>query len=200
MIQQVAEKPHSYYDEVYRGDYSVEHMRPVYDEVMSMLRGIRTVDPVQVLEIGCGTGAFGEMVVNTGVIEYRGFDFSAEAIRRCPNTIRAWVARRDAYSHASYRVKHNTVVAIETMEHLNDLKVVRNIKPDAICIFTFPNYTDAAHVRTYPNSAFIKKHFKGLIRWSKIVDIKMAEDMGIRCGYKIIRVCKGVRICRSKTS
>ena len=194
-MTQITEKPKAYYDEVYRGNYSVDHMLPVYAEVLSMLRGIRSFDPVQALEIGCGTGVFGAMVINTGIIHYRGFDFSSEAIRRCPHLIRPWVARRNAYTRASYRVGHNTVVAIETMEHLDDLKVLDHIKPDTICIFTFPNYTDAAHIRVYPTARFIKKRFKGLIRWSKIVEIEMAEDSGIDCGHKIIYVCKGVK-CR----
>lgn len=189
------EKRVAYYDDVYKAGYNVDHMRPVYDEIMLMLFNLSTkFKQVQVLEIGCGIGVFGKMVAAVSDFRYRGFDFSVEAIRRCPNEIRTMVARRDAYHRSSYRLSHNIVIAIEVMEHLDDLEVLTNIKRDTICIFTLPNYTDEAHLRTYENARAIKKYYKGWIRWHKIVPIEMADDEGIECGKKIIHVCKGVRL------
>lgn len=188
---QPEEKPVSYYDQIYRDGYSVDHMRPVYNAVLSMLRALQP--PVQILEAGCGNGLFGWLAIRDG-FKYRGFDFSIEAIRRCPNSIRSHVARRNIYHRSAFRVGHTVVVAIEVMEHVRDLEVVDHIAPDTICIFTLPNYTDAAHMRTYPNEKFIRKHYKGLIRWHKIQAIEMADDPGIKCGKKKIYVCKGVKV------
>lgn len=189
---EVEEKGHSYYDDIYNDGYDVEHMRPIYETVLKMLGGFRSIRP-RVLEIGCGTGVFGAMIHANG-FGYRGFDFSAVAIRRCPHAIRTRVTRRNAYHRAAYRVSHNVVVAIETMEHVRDLEVVEHISAGTACIFTLPNFTDEAHLRTYLNAADIKRHYKGLIRWSNIVPVKMVEDDDVNGGFKVIYVCKGVRV------
>lgn len=185
------EKPAHYYDLIYREGYRIDHMRPVYGAVMDALYALRP--PMQILEVGCGIGVFAEMAVTAG-FKYRGFDFSIEAIRRCPDSVRTHVTRRNAYHRATFRVGHTVVVAIEVMEHLRDLKVVDVIAPDTICIFTLPNYTGEAHLRTYEDAKAIRKHYKGLIRWHKIQSIEMADDEDIKCGKKIIWVCKGVKI------
>ena len=185
------EKPRFYYDGIYKDDYDVDHMQPVYSAVMNLLHVLKS--PVQVLEVGCGTGVFGNIVVDAG-FKYRGFDFSVEAIRRCPNKIRPFVSRRNAYNRTAFRVGHNVIVAIEVMEHLQDLNVVNFINPGTICIFTLPNFTDEAHLRTYKDAKFIRQHYKNLIRWHKIDSIVMADDPDIDCGKKIIHICKGVRV------
>jgi 2-polyprenyl-3-methyl-5-hydroxy-6-metoxy-1,4-benzoquinol methylase len=185
------EKPAFYYDQVYERGYQTVHMRRVYNAVLTVLESLKP--PVQILEIGCGLGVFGEMIVDAG-FKYRGFDFSIQAIRKCPNRIRTHVARRNAYHRATFRVGHNVVVAIEVMEHLRDLEVIEMIAPDTICIFTLPNYTDEAHLRTYKDEKAIRQYYKGLIRWHKIDPIIMADDPGVECGKKIIWVCKGVKV------
>jgi 2-polyprenyl-3-methyl-5-hydroxy-6-metoxy-1,4-benzoquinol methylase len=185
------ERPVHYYDQIYQSGYEVDHMWTVYGAVLAILQSLK--QPVQVLEVGCGLGHFGEMAVSAG-FKYRGFDFSIEAIRRCPGSIRSFVSRRNAYHRSTFRVGHTVVVAIEVMEHLRDLEVVDMIAPDTVCIFTLPNYTDAAHLRTYDSEKAIRKYYKGLIRWHKIQPIEMAADAGIKCGKKIIWVCKGVKV------
>jgi 2-polyprenyl-3-methyl-5-hydroxy-6-metoxy-1,4-benzoquinol methylase len=186
-----AEKPAFYYDQVYTNGYVTDHMQPVYNAVLSILESLKP--PVQILEIGCGIGLFGEMAVDAG-LRYRGFDFSIEAIRRCPNKIRTKIARRNAYHCSTFRLGYNVVVAIEVMEHLQDLEVVDMIRPGTVCVFTLPNYTDEAHLRTYKDERFVRQYYKGLIRWHKIDPIVMAPDQGIECGKKIIWVCKGVKV------
>lgn len=186
------EKPHAYYDEVYTEGVDLVHMQPIYESIVALLKGFRSIKP-QVLEIGCGTGILGKMIMDAG-FRYRGFDFSAVAIRKCPHEIRAFVTRRNAYHTAPYRVGHNVVVAVEVMEHLRDLEVVERISSGSYCIFTLPNFTDEAHLRVYPDSKEIKRYYKGLIKWSRITPVKMCEDDGVDGGYKIIHVCKGVKI------
>lgn len=185
------EKNAFYYDSIYKDGYNVDHLGPIYSAVLNLLHALKP--PVQVLEIGCGIGVFGSKVVDAG-FKYRGFDFSVEAIRRCPDLIRTNVSRRNAYSRATFRVGHTVVVAIEVMEHLRDLEVVDMIPPDKICIFTLPNYSSESHLRTYKDAKFIRRHYKNLIRWHKIDSIVMADDPGIECGKKIIHVCKGVKV------
>lgn len=192
MTDTVQEKNHVYYDDIYRKTYPLEHMWPIYLTILDLLKGYRAITP-RVLEIGCGIGKFGQMVHDAG-IKYRGFDFSAVAIRMCPNDIRAFVARRNAYHRVSYRVDHNVIVAIEVMEHLRDLEVIELFAKGTHCIFTLPNFTDEAHLRTYDSKAAIKKYYKGKIKWSKIIPVEMAEDEGIACGKKVIYICKGFKL------
>lgn len=191
-IEPVEEKTSIYYDDIYKGEYGLDHMVPVYDEVLKILLGMRAVVP-RVLEIGCGTGILGKMIHEAG-ISYRGFDFSIVAIRKCPNEIRPFVVRRNAYHTAPYRVGHNTVVAVETMEHLDDLHILQRVKKGTHCVFTLPNFTDEAHLRVYNNPVDIRKYYKGVVKWSSIKTVIMDVDEGTKTGTKDIHVCKGIKL------
>ncbi len=139
------EKDSQYYDAIYKRGYDTTAWRNLYHEVFRM---ITKHDFPTVLEIGCGVGDLGKMIVDRG-IPYRGFDFSKEAIRcskrLCPAG-KFWVA--DAYDANSYRpYDYNIVIALEVLEHLDDIKVIRSIPPGVRLIASIPNHDDVSHLR-----------------------------------------------------
>jgi 2-polyprenyl-3-methyl-5-hydroxy-6-metoxy-1,4-benzoquinol methylase len=102
------------------------------------------------LEIGCGLGDLGQLVIERGY-PYRGFDFSPEAIQQCRRRFPEGGFRvGDAYEAASYHPQdYNVVIALEVLEHVDDFRVMENIPPGVRIIASVPNYNDVAHLRLY---------------------------------------------------
>jgi len=143
------EKDAGYYDNIYRRNYNTDGAVLLYREIHGI---IKSVPEPRVLEIGCGLGDLAEILI-ADRIPYRGFDFSEIAIghcrEKCPNGD-FFVA--DAYRPENYLPHdYNTVVAIEVLEHVNDIKLIRNIPVGVRLIASVPNYNDAAHLRLYRN-------------------------------------------------
>ena len=65
--------------QVFRQPYRHSCYYPMFRAV---LKKLKDQGVARVLEVGCGTGGFAHMVLDDGAIEYRGFDFSSEAVRQ----------------------------------------------------------------------------------------------------------------------
>jgi SAM-dependent methyltransferase len=149
MLQTVHdEKQHQYYDAIYARGYNTRGYFPLYEEVVKLIE--RLGPPPRVLEIGCGVGDLGKMIVERGY-PYRGFDFSPVAVecskRLCPQ---GNFRTGDAYDPECYRPHdYNIVVALEVLEHLDDFAVIENIPEGVHLIASVPDYDDTAHLRLY---------------------------------------------------
>jgi 2-polyprenyl-3-methyl-5-hydroxy-6-metoxy-1,4-benzoquinol methylase len=143
------EQPADYYDTIYKQGYNTSGYYPLYQVVSEWLERIPSP---RVLELGCGIGDLGRMIIAKGY-PYRGFDFSPEAVgqskKLCPagNFFVGNVYRRDDYLPADY----NVVIALEVLEHVDDLPVIENIPPGVRLIASVPDYDDVAHLRLYQN-------------------------------------------------
>ncbi len=144
------EKNADYYSEIYENEYNASMYYPLYQHCVSI---IGTLSSPRILELGCGIGDLGQMIIERGY-PYHGFDFSEEAIqqslKKCPsgNFKVGNVYDKHLYQEENY----NTVVALEVLEHVEDIDVIKNIIPGAIVIASVPDYTDAAHLRLYKDS------------------------------------------------
>jgi len=137
-----------YYDDVFQsGVYNQAARMPLYKRIFSI---IKKHDNPRVLEIGCGTGDLGKLLVDEG-IPYRGFDFSEKGLENCRNICPDGDFHfGDAYDPKMYEpYDYNIVVALEVLEHIDDLKVIENIPPDVMLIASVPDYDDESHLRLY---------------------------------------------------
>jgi len=66
-------------DGAYDLPYYLSPYYPMYKQVLSYLKKYKVSD---ILEVGCGTGAFAKMISEKTSITYRGFDFSEIAIQK----------------------------------------------------------------------------------------------------------------------
>lgn len=140
------EKPSTYYDEIYANGYSTEAYQGLYAHVAGM---IQKIESASVLEIGCGLGDLGKMLVEKN-IPYRGFDFSEIGVERCKQlcpSANFWVG--DAYEDKNYLPHdYNVVVALEVLEHLDDLRIIEKLPSHTHFIASVPNHDDnASHLR-----------------------------------------------------
>jgi len=141
------EKGADYYDRVFSDEQNDKKYGEIRKVAINLL--VEIEDP-KILEIGCGGGRLAKEILDIG-LQYRGFDFSKKAIenaRKICKTDKEFVIG-NAYDKKMYEGDYNTVIAIEVLEHVDDLKVLSNIKSGVAFIGSVPTFGDAAHLRIY---------------------------------------------------
>lgn len=105
-----------------------------------------------IIDIGCGTGQFAELLMDKGVVEYLGVDFSAKSIELARKKVPQYrfceedMSSSDVLSAKNY----DCVITLEFLEHVEfDLDVVKKIKPCTRVIATVPSFNCASHVRFF---------------------------------------------------
>ncbi len=145
---------------------------PMYQAVVDELR---THHEVEILEVGCGSGAFAHMLVELGGYRYKGFDFSRigveKAIKRTSRPDLFYVA--DAFCEDNYRDFGGAIVCTEVLEHIpNDLELVSRWPRGTFCICSVPNFDSQYHERFFRHSDDVLKRYGELIAIDHVRRIK----------------------------
>jgi SAM-dependent methyltransferase len=140
---------------------------PLFQKVLKKIqdRGSRFV-----LEVGCGNGFLAEMILRQSRVAYRGFDFSAVAVRNAADRtgLPELFFRGDALDVGSYAFDYDTIVCTEVLEHLDsDLDVIRIWRAGTWCVCTVPNFDYDSHVRYFRSADEVAT------RYGELVDIKV---------------------------
>jgi trans-aconitate methyltransferase len=146
--------PAEWYDEVLPGSRAMAPLDessalPVYETALALLPEV----PETVVELGCGTGRFAEMLRRAGRHGYLGVDFApdvvAEARRYCPSLSFA-VADIREWHHGHELSDECTYVLLEVLEHLDDDRdAIERIPPGLPVVFSVPNFWSQSHVRRF---------------------------------------------------
>ena len=155
-------------DEQSRRHYRHSIWFPLYRRVCWQLDA---APPGQILEVGCGTGAFAHCLLEHSALPYRGFDFSSVAVQQAQRrTGRAdcfFVG--DARAAGSYARPYDTIVCLEVLEHIErDLDVIAHWRPRCECICSVPNFDYETHVRWFRNEQDIVSRYGHLISFRHI--------------------------------
>lgn len=145
---------------------------PMYQAVVAELRKHHVSE---ILEVGCGSGAFAHMLVELGGYCYKGFDFSQvgvdKAIRRTSRPEIFYVA--DALCEDNYRDFGGAIVCTEVLEHIpNDLELVSRWPSGKLCVCSVPNFDSPYHERFFRRTDDVLKRYDGLIAIDHIKRIK----------------------------
>lgn len=122
---------------------------PTYEAAASLLWTGRPV-----VDLGCGTGRFAELLHRRGFTEYVGFDFAedvvAEAERYC--TAPGFEFYVDDLRYMIFHTgRPVNYVLLEVLEHLDDdLGLLRRLPASASVVFSVPTFESESHVRTFP--------------------------------------------------
>ena len=168
------ERGKKYYNEIYSEDYPAEKYIPIYDIVIKYINSLH-LDEINILDVGCGVGEFANQIQNISYANYLGFDFSQNALnqakKRVPNLADKFILH-DCYKLSEINYKYNIAIAIEVLEHLDDMKIINQLKSGSYLIGTLPNFwaSNNAHLRIYKNKLSIYLRFNKylkIIKWKK---------------------------------
>jgi trans-aconitate methyltransferase len=172
-------QPAEWYDAVYatpghyRQGYAASPYLPIWREI---LRRMQAHQDASVVDLGCGPGQFARLLYDNGIKDYRGLDFSQEAIavarRVCPEltfevadlTLPGW---EDALGPCT------TVVATEFLEHIDeDVELLERIPKGKRVYLTVPDFMCGSHVRCFPQPADVTKRYSPLFTQSSVTALK----------------------------
>lgn len=188
------EKAASFYDEYYALEqkYHIHYTRSDYYFLWAVIAdriengGIRSV-----LEIGCGPGQLAGMMMERGVPNWTGMDFSAKAVEmarlNCPRGRFEVGDARTTDLHG--RIEHDLVVCTEVLEHIeSDLAVVSKFKPGVRCICTVPSFPYHSHVRHFKDRDEVAARYGPLFE-----DLKVTTWISPRNGEDLFFLMDGRR-------
>jgi 2-polyprenyl-3-methyl-5-hydroxy-6-metoxy-1,4-benzoquinol methylase len=171
------------YDHLYLTDdetYDKPSRSPYYALYSQALGMVRQAELGSVLEVGCGSGVFAEMLLDSG-LSYAGFDFSPVAVEKAKRrTQKGRFFVGDATDPACYADPYDGIVCCEVLEHLDgDLDAVALWRRGALCVCAVPNFDGEHHVRFFRSEAEVIDRYGGLLDIHRITRVPKAAGAGL---------------------
>ena len=172
------------YDAIYRsggntGTYHLPYQRTRYYALFKrVLQALKVHQAQSVLEVGCGTGAMADMIVNRTRMDYRGFDFSSVAVEKAKEL----TGQNELFSVAnaleleSYKspTGYDSIVCTEVLEHINEDREVLALWPaGSWCVLSVPNFDSNTHVRFFQDEEQVRKRYQDLVSIERIERVKV---------------------------
>ena len=154
--------------------YSESPYLPIYEVAIKHLKTLN------VLELGCGTGQFAEMLFDKFKnINYYGVDFSEQAIKMAKMFAPEFTfeVMDIEKPHVFDKIYYDTVILLEVLEHISDIKVLNNIKKGSHIIASVPNYDSENHLRFFKTIEEVEKRYYNHIKFDTIKWAKCNEDV-----------------------
>jgi len=126
----------------------------------------------RIVEIGCGTGQFTQLLESRGFRDYVGYDFSAEAVRQARERTSLSVQVRDIEKEPLALQAGDTVVALEVFEHLeDDLALISEWPRGVLCLFSVPVFDAPNHLRWFLNEADVRSRYETCLALSTVLRV-----------------------------
>lgn len=168
----MSEKPAKYYDRIYSSneEYKKHYLQSIYYPVWKQAAAFIPVTD-KVFEIGCGAGHFGHILHNNNVERYRGIDFSAHAVFMARSRCKMSFYVDDIYTSKEWQQPYDTLVALEVLEHLDDLKVMSMVNHGTRIVASLPTFMCDAHLICFENDRQICERYEGVIDIMDVVKV-----------------------------
>jgi trans-aconitate methyltransferase len=138
------------------------HLSPYYFLWAVIVDRIRRDGLSRILEIGCGPGQLAAFLLDQGVAEYTGLDFSPKAIEFAERSapLGHFVVGDARESSIYEQAEHDVLICTEVLEHIEeDFMVISRFRPGVRCIFSVPSFDSASHVRYFHDSAEVNARY-----------------------------------------
>lgn len=159
-------KGSEYYNDFY--EYSEEYRKPYWLSIyyslwIKVLGELGTIPDPVILEVGCGSGQFANMLYDNGYQDYNGFDFSESAVNIAKEVTKQNFHVLDALNPNTYKFDFNVVILLEVMEHTEDIKILSFIPIGKSIIFTVPDFDFESHLRYFKDIEEVTERYKDYI-------------------------------------
>jgi 2-polyprenyl-3-methyl-5-hydroxy-6-metoxy-1,4-benzoquinol methylase len=134
----------------------------LYREVYKLFTG------TNVLDLGCGVGRFAKVLKeNNFKGEYKGIDFSKNAIKFCKKTFSYEFETSNIFD-IIIEDKYDIIILLEVLEHINnDIDFISMIPSNKTIILSVPSFGGPSHVRYFKSIEDVKKRYNKLIEFNK---------------------------------
>jgi len=168
-----------YYNKVFRESPNYQCPKeessfyPLWQAALELLH---TLKVKEIVDLGCGAGQFGEMCFQAG-IGYTGVDFSFVAIKMAGRRVgNLHFHHTQIESFLNYAWKYPCYVLLEVLEHLDkDIETLKLIPPDAMVVFSVPNYDAEGHTRFFETMEKAVERYSTVIKLGVFVTIETGE-------------------------
>lgn len=159
------EQNKEYYDNLFRKfkHYSldVNGYDSPWNKVYKLVKKFLNKDE-RILELGCGTGQFAEVLISEGFNYIYGMDFSQQGIsmakERCKKDFFECV---DLYDFDFTKIDFDVAIAVEVFEHIgDDMMIIDKLSKGTRIIFSVPQYDAGGHVRFFPHRKDVVDRFE----------------------------------------
>ncbi|MHC6179293.1 methyltransferase domain-containing protein [Clostridium sp. JNZ X4-2] len=193
----VEEKNNNFYNEVYKNGgwnqtYFKHYSEAIYFEMWeNALILIKKHDRPNIIDIGCGPGQFANFILDNGILQYKGIDFSSQAIKIAKirnDKYRQLFKVDNAFTSSIFNGEYNIVILFEVLEHIEeDLKILSRITKGANVIFSVPDFYSVGHVRWFKSKIDIIERYKKLVRIRNIYsyNVSLINKIYLIDGIKI---------------
>lgn len=181
------EKDSIFYDNLYESGgwemtyfkhYTEIHYYETWKKALEIIK--RSRKKQKIIEVGCGPGQFANLLFDNGYIDYRGIDFSEEAIKIAKirnDRYRNKFNVEDAFSSNIFSDDYNRVIIFEVLEHIeDDLELLNKVRKGTDILFSVPNFDSPGHVRWFLSSAEVYERYMNFV---EIEDIFTFEIGGV---------------------
>lgn len=180
------QRDRKYYDIIYQNSvkYSVNYKESNYYEVWKkVIEWLKEGDSI--IDLGCGTGQFAQMVKDNLKVNYIGVDFSGEAARMARGLNTGYKFRwMDIFDYMKEPDYYDVVIMLELLEHIeDDRELLSKIKKGKRVIFSVPSFDSASHLRTYKDADSIYDRYGDIIKITEMYQITYTETRYITLLY-----------------
>ncbi|MCI9576559.1 MAG: methyltransferase domain-containing protein [Clostridiales bacterium] len=192
-VSKVEEFPSDVYDKAYRsggagGSYHKHYTQSFYYPSWLSIRPYLVLldRDTAILDIGCGVGQFANFLFDQGFSNYRGLDFSGEAIRIAKESNPEHAQKffqGDAFQSDFFAGQYDLVIMFEILEHINqDLELIELVRPGTKMIVSVPNFPDPYHVRYFQNIEEVSQ------RYGQVMNIFDTKTFALNAHNKLFYV------------
>jgi len=152
----------------WRRHYTESHSYPIWAVIADRLA---SAGATSVLELGCGSGQFADLLRDRRVAAYLGIDFSPRRIeharRLCPGY--SFRAEDVMTSDALDRGEYDAVVAKAFLEHVeDDVGLVRRVRAGALIVASVPSFAAPSHVRHFADESEVAARYAPYLSASRV--------------------------------
>jgi trans-aconitate methyltransferase len=160
------EQPPEFYDESFalNSHWRLHYTKSRYYSLWVIIADrIQKMKPELVLDVGCGSGQFTNLLQDKNIANVIGVDFSPARIewarKTCPKY--SFIVEDIYKSNIIEETNADCVVLLEFLEHVDkDIQVIEKIKEGVRVIATVPNFPATGHVRYFESVQKVKERYE----------------------------------------